>query len=102
MGPGDWFGEIALLRRTPRTATVTASTHLHVKVLTREEFLAAVTGNPDSAKSADDVIAARLRTSAPGRTVIGRAAPGAANSDTEPDRSPRHARHGQPAENRMD
>jgi hypothetical protein len=89
MGPGDWFGEIALLRRTPRTATVTASTHLHVKVLTREEFLAAVTGNPDSAKSADDVIAARLRTSAPGRTVIGRAAPGAANSDTEPDRSPR-------------
>jgi len=63
MGPGGWFGEIALLRRTPRTATVTASTRLDVKILTREEFLAAVTGNPDSVKSADDVISARLLTS---------------------------------------
>jgi len=69
MGPADWFGEIALLRRTPRTATVTASTRLHVKILARAEFLAAVTGNPDSAHSADDVISARLRNSWPGRTV---------------------------------
>jgi CRP-like cAMP-binding protein len=71
MGPADWFGEIALLRRTPRTATVTASTRLHVKILAREEFLAAVTGNPDSAQSADEVISARLRSSWPGRTVVG-------------------------------
>ena len=61
MGPADWFGEIALLRRTPRTATVTASTRLHVKILGHEEFLAAVTGNPDSAESADEVVSARLR-----------------------------------------
>jgi len=71
MGPADCFGEIALLRRTPRTATVTASTQLHVKILAREEFLAAVTGNPDSAQSADEVISARLRSSWPGRTVAG-------------------------------
>jgi CRP-like cAMP-binding protein len=63
MGPADWFGEIALLRRTPRTATVTASTRLHVKILAREEFLAAVTGNPDSAQSADEFISARLGSS---------------------------------------
>jgi CRP-like cAMP-binding protein len=65
MGPADSLGEIALLRRTPRTATVTASTSLHVKILAREEFLAAVTGNPDSAQSADEVISARLRTNGP-------------------------------------
>ena len=65
MGPADCFGEIALLRRTPRTATVTASTRLHVKILAREEFLAVVTGNPDSAQSADEVISARLRSSWP-------------------------------------
>jgi hypothetical protein len=60
MGPGESFGEIALLRRIPRTATVTAISHLEAKILNREEFLAAVTGNPDSMHSADDVISTRL------------------------------------------
>ena len=63
LGPAGWFGEIALLRPAPRTATITATTRLHVKVLAREEFLAAVTGNPDSAQRADDVVSARLRAS---------------------------------------
>jgi hypothetical protein len=63
LGPAGWFGEIALLRPGPRTATVTATTALHVKVLAREEFLAAVTGNPDSAQRADDAVTARLRAS---------------------------------------
>jgi len=87
MGPADWFGEIALLRRTPRTATVTASTRLHVKILAREEFLAAVTGNPDSAQSAEEVISARLRSNWPGKTVIEWAGPGATNPVSERDRS---------------
>jgi hypothetical protein len=60
LGPAGWFGEIALLRPAPRTATITATTPLHVKVLAREEFLAAVTGNPDSAQHADELVAARL------------------------------------------
>ena len=59
MGPGESFGEIALLRRIPRTATVTAISHLEVKILAREEFLAAVTGNPESMQSADEVISTR-------------------------------------------
>ena len=46
MGAGESFGEIALLRRIPRTATVTAMSRLEVRTLAREEFLAAVTGNP--------------------------------------------------------
>ena len=58
----DSFGEIALLRRIPRTATVTATSHLEVRILSREEFLAAVTGNPESMGSADEVVSTRLGT----------------------------------------
>ena len=48
MGPGESFGEIALLRRIPRTASVIAITRLEVRILARDEFLAAVTCNPES------------------------------------------------------
>jgi CRP-like cAMP-binding protein len=49
------------LRRISRTATVTAISRLHARILDREEFLAAVTGSPESAESADAVISARLQ-----------------------------------------
>ena len=59
--PGDVFGEIALLRDVPRTATVRAETGAE-KFLTlgRDEYLAAVTGHPGSAAEADVVVATRL------------------------------------------
>ena len=59
-GPGEFFGEIALLRPTPRTATVRAATELELLALGREDFVPAVTGHPESAAQADAVIAARL------------------------------------------
>jgi MFS family permease len=61
MGAADSFGEIALLRQVPRTATVTAISRLHVWILDREEFLAAVTGSPESVESADALVSARLQ-----------------------------------------
>jgi hypothetical protein len=60
LGPGDFFGEIALLRDVPRTATVTARADGRLLALGREEFLAAVTEYPPSVRAADVVVGARL------------------------------------------
>lgn len=40
LGPGDFFGELALLDRSPRNATVTADTELDVILLGQREFSA--------------------------------------------------------------
>jgi hypothetical protein len=51
--PGEGFGEIALLRDVPRTATVTAIDAAVVLVVRRDDFLAAVTGHPPSREVAE-------------------------------------------------
>jgi MFS family permease len=60
LGPGSYFGEIALLKDVPRTATVRALTDVALMTLDRDEFIAGVTGHADSASAADAVIGARL------------------------------------------
>ncbi|HJV29624.1 MAG TPA: MFS transporter [Gaiellaceae bacterium] len=60
LGPGEFFGEIALLRDVPRTATVVAATDVELLELPGEEFVAAVTGNAEALRAADAVVGARL------------------------------------------
>jgi MFS family permease len=55
LGPGDSYGEIALLRDVARTATVTAITSVTVFSIGRDEFLEAVTGHPRSLATANRV-----------------------------------------------
>jgi len=60
MGPGDGFGEIALMRNVPRTATVRAIDAVEVYSLAREPFLEALTGVPASRSAAEDIVEQRL------------------------------------------
>jgi len=61
-GPGEGFGEIALLRRVPRTATVVAETPASGLEIDAETFLAALEG-PSASAAAEAIVAQRLERS---------------------------------------
>lgn len=52
LGAGEGFGEIALLRSTPRTATVVALSDVRLRALRSDHFLAVVMGYTPSARAA--------------------------------------------------
>ncbi len=60
LGPGAGFGEIALLRVVPRTATITSVTSARLLALEACDFLAAVTGSADGHAIAGEVTATHL------------------------------------------
>jgi CRP-like cAMP-binding protein len=65
LGEGEGFGEIALLRRTSRTATVVARAPLELKALTADRFTAVVLGYAPSAQAAATTVADELERYAP-------------------------------------
>lgn len=61
MGPGEVFGEVALLSESPRSATVQALQPCELLVLDRRDFLAFLRKNPEIAERMLGVLAERLR-----------------------------------------
>lgn len=62
LGKGDYFGEIALIAETDRTATVKAQTELRCYGLTSWEFRPLVEGNASIAWKLLEAMAQKLRT----------------------------------------
>lgn len=92
---GESFGEIALVRGVPRTATVRAITNLELFVLPGDAFLAAVSGNVLSAAAADRTVTDRMASMRPKpepvmppkRRVVAAAVPVPSRKRTRPTRA---------------
>jgi MFS family permease len=60
LGHAEGFGEIALIKDVPRTATVTAVRDTELLALDKEPFIVALTGHAPAARAADELVSGRL------------------------------------------
>ena len=60
LGPGDFFGEIALVSREPRTATVTATSPVRTLVITDRSFRRLLDESPQVKTKVMEAMAKRL------------------------------------------
>jgi CRP/FNR family cyclic AMP-dependent transcriptional regulator len=61
LGPGDYFGELALLDRAPRSATVVADTDMILLNMSQREFYGLLEDVPPLARKLLSAMAGRLR-----------------------------------------
>jgi len=61
LGPGDHFGELALLDRRPRSASVVSETELDVLVMSQRQFNSLLESVPSIARKLLSALATRLR-----------------------------------------
>jgi len=85
--PGDGFGEIALLRRVPRTATVSALVDSRLLAVSAAQFLASVTASADGSALAAEVTAERLAADVRRLAGLGGSDPDAAAAPRRDDAS---------------
>jgi CRP-like cAMP-binding protein len=69
LGPGDYFGELAMLGKMPRTATATASTPATLFVLGHREFAALLADHPETREQVLRSVALWISQIAPGKTT---------------------------------
>jgi CRP-like cAMP-binding protein len=63
LGPGDFFGDLALIDSGPRVATVVAVTPLNTLAIASKDFQCLLEQNPDMTRKLLAVLAGRIRTS---------------------------------------
>jgi CRP/FNR family cyclic AMP-dependent transcriptional regulator len=69
IGPGDFFGEIALLDGGPRTATATTETACRLLSMTYQEFHELLDASPSIRAAILEAVGQRLRELEPGSAV---------------------------------
>jgi CRP-like cAMP-binding protein len=65
MKKGDFFGEIALITKMPRTATVTAMSDVRVLVINERDFAALLKHSPEVGRGVAEALAERIAPDLP-------------------------------------
>ena len=65
MKEGDFFGEIALVTKMPRTATVTATSDVDVLVITERDFDSLLKKSPEIGRAVAEALAERIAPELP-------------------------------------